>query len=251
VQINPLLVRYFLVEEILIIQQSGLPLYHFNAQSKQTEEQEESYILESAFFTAMTQYASEMATENIKFIIFEGRNYIMKKLPYLLVILSVQRTDATSSLSSLEQVINIISEFLQSLLAQRAFLDADLTSSLVLDQLDQEISNFLVKERIITISIKKSAHSLQETFQNIVFKSIGYIPGTCNIGSSERLFRLNLGLQFFVLAACLYIGMVTLHLPVWLRLFLVIPLFLGYYGLFQYFFKFCVTTALSKNYNMQ
>lgn len=67
-----------------------------------------------------------------------------------------------------------------------------------------------------------------------------YAPGKCNIGPRNRLLRLAFGILLLSLSAVLFAYLVAVHAPKLYRFILVIPLFMGYTGILEGFFSFCV-----------
>ena len=120
----------------------------------------------------------------------------------------------------------------------------------------------LIKENIIPSPEADKIISDEENRQRIqgfLFKSLGYKPGQCNIGPQERQRRLLTGFGFGALSLLILIGIVYLERALvdlsetirYLRLVIVFPLFMSFQGLYQYFFKFCVTNALKNQYSMK
>ncbi len=79
---------------------------------------------------------------------------------------------------------------------------------------------------------------------------VAYKPGVCNIGKNEIIKRYALG-GFGVAAAIAIISLyVTFSLPRLVLLVCFIPLFLGFEGIYQGYFKFCAGFAARRIYDL-
>lgn len=111
-----------------------------------------------------------------------------------------------------------------------------------------EFNSWLIANRIIkTESIDYYSFKMQKKFQDLVFKTIGYSPGKCNIGSQERRKRLILGLISGIIAFIEYIFLSHMNYAKEIRFLLFLPFWGFFIGIYQYFFRFCVANGISKN----
>jgi hypothetical protein len=78
-----------------------------------------------------------------------------------------------------------------------------------------------------------------------------YIPGVCNIDAKGRKMRLNFGLItiFVTIAISAYLTLGTFVSAYW-QIVLILPLFMGFIGLWQSKFSFCVADAAKHQYEI-
>ena len=127
-----------------------------------------------------------------------------------------------------------------------------------MNQIAQDMTASLQKEGIIDESFSLEEDYSTKQFSllgSFVSRSVGYVPGQCNIGEKERLIRLISGFAFLFIGVLLLIGFVFLEnnydFPREARFLVAIPFFFGFQGFYQYFFRFCVTNALRRKYVMR
>lgn len=77
-----------------------------------------------------------------------------------------------------------------------------------------------------------------------------YIPGVCNIGPAEIRRRNIVGITGFVVSAILLIWFYYAAVPDLLRLFVIIPAFIGAMGFLQAQFHFCAKFGMSGIFNV-
>ena len=87
--------------------------------------------------------------------------------------------------------------------------------------------------------------------QKFIFNSIGYKPGQCNIGPAERMKRLLMGMAMLPIALAGALAIILLNASPYWMFTLVIPLYVVFNGIYQYYFKFCAINGLTKKYNMK
>ena len=78
-----------------------------------------------------------------------------------------------------------------------------------------------------------------------------YQPGKCNIGNINRLFRFSYGFFFLALSLYLTIGFSVHEYALFTKLFLIIPLYVGFLGFYQAVAGFCVYHAKRRTYDMR
>ncbi len=76
-----------------------------------------------------------------------------------------------------------------------------------------------------------------------------YIPGVCNIDAGGRRKRAIFGIIVLVISIALWYYLQTLSVNLW-QLFVVIPLWLGFNGIWQARFSFCVGNASRHQYEI-
>lgn len=76
-----------------------------------------------------------------------------------------------------------------------------------------------------------------------------YQPGKCNIGNTNRVFRLSYGVLFLALSAYLWIGLASYG--VLAKVFIAVPLYVGFLGLYQGLASFCIYHAKRRTYDMR
>lgn len=77
-----------------------------------------------------------------------------------------------------------------------------------------------------------------------------YRPGVCNIGRAERRKRYLIGFAGFAVTAGFVWVYRTLPGPRWLLLASIVPLFVGFIGLYQGFTQFCVGFSRRRIYDV-
>lgn len=238
-----------MINKIYLINEGGLPLYYFDKTGKTSTEDTE-YILQSGFFVAIMQFANEMGSEELRFIVFESTNYVVKKFSNGLILIFAS-TERIENLREVEKALEKTATFVKETIEEEKMDPNAVVGSGKSVVVADKIKVFLVAEGLVDEeSAGFDAKRSTEFFQDAIFKSIGYVPGQCNIGPEARQRRLITGLGGLVLTLLLFFGMYELGLLRELRLLLVIPLFMSFQGFYQYFFKFCVVNALKKQYDM-
>ena len=241
-----------MINEVYVIQNSGIPIYYYNYDQlvKEFDEPEVSYTLQAGFFAAIVQFGAELAKDELRYIIFNNRTYGIKKSNDLYVVFSENIQLTVSQLQDLDKKLDSASSYFEEKLEGQPIDISIVANEEAMDQIVGNFNEFLVKENIIKQDIPIDKNKMKKQVQNFVFKSVGYEPGKCNIGKKERMHRLSIGLISISIGLVLFAAIFLIGLPEWTTFFLVIPFFLGFNGVYQYFFRFCVTNALTKQYNM-
>lgn len=234
------------VEEIYIINEAGLPIFYYKKDEYIKEDSgKEDYTLRAGLFNAINQFVSELE-DKLKYIVLEKKSYYLSENKSLLLIFGAKgRPDPTK----VEQEMINVSTYVQQLLAETK-LNTSIVNMQKLGKVFNNLNNYLVQEQIIESDIKTDEIETKERIQNVIFKTVGYEPGKCNIGSKERLQRLILGLSSIVLSFVGFFAILYFGFPQWIRLALSVPLFFGFLGIYQYFFRFCVKNALTRKYEL-
>jgi len=76
-----------------------------------------------------------------------------------------------------------------------------------------------------------------------------YIPGTCNIGKTERRFRRNGGILGLLLTTFFLIIIITFRLSMLYKLIIFFPVFISTISFLQYQMHFCAEFGILGKYN--
>ncbi|MFW9996275.1 MAG: hypothetical protein ACFFD4_29810 [Candidatus Odinarchaeota archaeon] len=245
-----------MIDEIIVVNSGGLPVFYYDRHSS-LQTGDDVSMLRAGFFSAMTQFGQEMADDEIKYVVFEKKSHVLRKALGLLIVFTEFTQGKRPDLSVIENDISLLADFLKAALEQKGMDDLDYVNEDILNEYVNGIITFLAEKQIIAEKITPAETAkARKKVQRFVFKSVGYKPGQCNIGRTERLIRLITGLMGIAITFVAFIGLLYLEtlLTVDLRIFrllLVIPLFFAFQGVYQYFFRFCVNNALRKRYVMR
>ncbi len=246
------------IDEVFVIQDSGIPLFHWSREVDNEESDE--YILQSSLFQAISAFAHEMAKDEIKFVIFENKSFAIKNIKKYRMKLVFGQFSSEVDLKDSEKFIHGVSGFVSGFLAGNYPEGINDIIQKESKHFNEVIKDYLIKENIIPAKEEvKTDEQNRQLVQGFLFKSLGYKPGQCNIGPVERQRRLLTGFGFGALSLLILIGIIYFEgvLPDYKeilrfsRLILVISLFMSFQGIYQYFFKFCVTNALKNQYSMK
>jgi len=232
----------------MVINNSSLPLFSYDKQNKKTELVSDDEILLSSFFSAITNFAEQLKADDLKYIIFEKRSFALKKTTDFTIVFSKYATFSDTELPKVQELLESTSNYLLNLLTDEGLLNSKLAlQDSTLKTITEKLAKYLLDNGIvIDADFKFDPLFVQRIHRKYIFKTIGYEPGKCNIGPQERQKRFILGLYGIILTLVTYFGITALALPHVFILLLFFPLFLSFLGIYQYFFKFCVTNALSK-----
>ena len=78
-----------------------------------------------------------------------------------------------------------------------------------------------------------------------------YEAGRCNIGPANRLFRFSYGFFFLALSFYLWIGFSVHEYGLLAKALLVLPLYVGFLGVYQAISRFCVYHSKRRTYDMR
>ncbi len=242
-----------MINEVYVIQESGIPLYYYNYEQiiSKIQVRDDFYTLQAGFFAALVQFGSELAQDELKYIIFNNRTYGIKRSNDLFVVFSDNIQLSVEQLKELDKKLEIASSYINKKLGDT---NLDITYAINEHQMEQLIGNFsefLYQEKIIEKEEILDKNVLKNQVQKFVFKAIGYEPGKCNIGHRERMIRLTMGMISMIIGL-VYFALVAVYpiLPIWTVFFTFIPFLIGFVGIYQSFFRFCVSNAFRKVYNM-
>lgn len=234
-----------MLEEVQIIQSNGIPIYSYGKESE-----DHLRIIQAGFFTAMSNFSKEINVGQLKSIIFDERQYRLRKAGTFLFVFSDSEEKTHEKSKNLEEkLLQVSDKFVEEI--NKKNLTGEEPDIIVFDEplvaFNQELINKnLIKEDKLVFEPKKS----RKRIQNMLFKSIGYTPGQCNIGKRQRQKRLVIGLISFLISVFILIPLIYFDMDRSLRLLLVIPNIAGFLGFYQSFFKFCVANGISEKYTM-
>lgn len=208
------------------------------------------YLLQSGFFVALSQFANEMSSDRLKYVILEKKLYALDEVSDILLIFGDKEEMTQEVVQKLQGDISKAANYLNYLIEEYN-LEKTLPSQRDLNNLADRFGEYLKTEELVEDDRPFDPKQSRSLMQKFIFKSIGYTPGQCNIGPAERLKRLMTGIIFFAIGVAGALVFALVGLNQWYSLILLVPFFLGFYGFFQYFFKFCVVNGLTKKYDMR
>jgi len=234
------------IDEVEVISAGGIPFYYH---SNTGREQDDAYLLQASFITALSQFAEELNNGEIKLISMEKKHYLMTKGNKFTVIFTSYDHQGPEELIAYQPNIVEVKDYLDDKIVQLN-LDINNPNNREIDKPMQDFDAYLKHKELIEGENRYSNQKFREDFDRIIFRSVGYEPGKCNIGRAERMKRLSFGLTGFIISALLYAMILLFSLPTPLIAILIVPNFFGFLGIFQYFYRFCTTNALSQQYDM-
>ncbi|NHJ85513.1 MAG: hypothetical protein FK734_08625 [Asgard group archaeon] len=211
---------------------------------------EDWYILQSGFFVALASFANEMSNDHLKYIVLENKLYALDEVSDVLVIFGNNEKMSQDIITKLQGDLSKAANYLNHLFGKYD-LKSQTTSYDKINDIGKDFGVYLKNENLVEDDTPFDPMQSRSLMQKFIFKSIGYKPGQCNIGNAERLKRLMMGLGFFVLAIIGFMLIFFLDANALYTLLLIIPIFMGFQGLYQYFFKFCVVNGLTKKFDMR
>jgi hypothetical protein len=236
-----------MITEVYVIDTGGLPVFYYN--KKEPEVDDGTSLLFAGLFTALSNFATELSNEEIKFIEMETRSYAINKTSENYLLIFGQEEYTAADIPVVKEQLASASEKLHDVLALNNVTSSYLTNTQY-DSIVTDFSVYLMTEKIVKDKIHVELRSVKKKVQGMIFKAIGYKPGECNIGPYERNKRLNWSILGFFATAFLFLLILNLDLPRWSRLLLFFPLLMSFMNFYQYYFKFCVVNAVSRKYDM-
>ncbi|MBN1328262.1 MAG: hypothetical protein JXA54_02200 [Candidatus Heimdallarchaeota archaeon] len=237
-----------LLDEILVIRES-LPIFYYN-RDPSIALNEDWYLLQSGFFVALSSFANEMSKDRLKYIVLENKLYALDEVSEVLVIFGNNEKMSQEIITKLQGDLSKATTYLNQLF-NKYNLQPQLASYDKIDDIGKDFGTYLKNEKLVEDDTPFDPLKSRSLMQKFIFKSIGYKPGQCNIGKAERLKRLMSGFGGLVLAIIGFLLIFFLEANAFYTLILIIPIFLGFQGFYQYFFKFCVVNGLSKRFDMR
>jgi hypothetical protein len=247
-----------LIDEVFVLNEGGIPIFHYDRLDP--EGADDHYLSISSFLSAMSSFANEMAADEIKFVVMKNRSFALTRTPELLLLIFtlVSPAEAVDLADTEVKLLNTSKKVREYILTNYPRGTVGLAPD-EMDQIAQGISEFLKEEKVIEADYvleKDYSRKQRRIMQGFLSKTVGYKPGVCNIGEKERMVRLMSGFAFLFAAFLLWLVLIFLEnnygLPREARLLILpIPLFFGFQGFYQYFFRFCVTNAVRRKYVMK
>ncbi|NHJ33601.1 MAG: MFS transporter [Asgard group archaeon] len=237
-----------MLDEILVIRES-IPIFYYNRDPKAAYD-DDHYVLQSGFFVALSAFANEMSDDRLRYIVLENKLYALDEVSDILIIFGDREKMTQEVVNKLQNDIAKAAKYLNTLV-EKYVAGRFVPSQEMLNNLAEEFGEYLKQEDLVEDDSPFDPYKSRSMMQKFIFSSIGYKPGQCNIGPAERMKRLLIGMMGFVVAiigAILF--MIYMTNPLYM-LMLAIPIFMGFFGLFQYVFKFCAVNGLTKKYDMR
>ncbi|MGC9779866.1 MAG: hypothetical protein HZR80_11535 [Candidatus Heimdallarchaeota archaeon] len=232
-----------MLDEILVIRES-IQIFYYNRDPNRAMSND-WYILQSGFFVTLSAFANEMSDDKLKYVVLENKLYALDEVSDILVIFGDKEKMTQEVVSKLQGEITKAANYLSYILDKHD-LETFVPNPSQLNEIANDFGDYLKQEDLVEDDSPFDPHESRSMMQKFIFKSIGYTPGQCNIGRAERLKRLLIGMMGFVAA----ILIMFFNGNPWFMLTLDVPLGMGFFGLYQYLFKFCVVNGLTKKYDM-
>ncbi|MCK5047162.1 MAG: DUF2892 domain-containing protein [Candidatus Heimdallarchaeota archaeon] len=237
-----------MLDEVLVIRES-LPIFYYNRDPTVAFD-DDHYILQSGFFVALSAFANELSDDKLKYIVLENKLYALDEVSEILVIFGDKEKMTQDVVNKLQEDISKAAKYLNYLIEKHE-MEAFLPSQDDLSLLAKDFGEYLKQEDLVEDDSPFDLNKSRSMMQKFIFSTIGYKPGQCNIGHAERLKRLMIGLMGFVVTIIGAILIMVFDWNAWYMMLLAVPLFMGFFGLYQYSFKFCAVNGLTKKYDMR
>jgi len=237
-----------LLDEILVIRES-IPIFYYNRDPKAAYS-DDHYVLQSGFFVALSAFANEMSDDKLRYIVLENKLYALDEVSDILIIFGDREKMTQEVVNKLQVDISKAAKYLNSLV-EKYVVGYFVPSQDVLNKLAKDFGDYLRRQNLVEDDSPFDPFKSRSMMQKFIFSSIGYKPGQCNIGQAERLKRLIIGIMGFVVAIIGAILFMAFTIQPYYMLMLAIPIFMGFFGVFQYAFKFCAVNGLTKKYDMR
>jgi hypothetical protein len=190
-----------------------------------------------------------MSNERLRFVILENRLYALDEISNILVIFGDKEKMTQEVINKLEGDLIRATNYLRDLFTR--YRIATIPDPKNVQKVSEEFGDYLKQENLVEDDRPFDPEQSRSLMQKFVFKAIGYKPGQCNIGPAERFKRLMTGLIGLIFTAVGASIIILLPISPYWAFTLLIPTFFAFYGIYQYFFKFCVVNGLTKKYDMR
>lgn len=238
-----------MLEEILVIRES-IPIFYYNKDPDKALS-DNYYVLQSGFFVALTHFANEMSNDKLRYVVLENKLYALDEVSDVLLIFGQKEKLSAETLAVVKEELSKAAKYLNQLFNKYQLTTVANPSLKVINNIANDFGEYLKEINLVEDDRPFDPKESRSMMQKFIFNAIGYKPGQCNIGKAERQKRLILGIVSFAMAI---IGaMVIYFIPTinaYFGLLLMLPIAMGYFGLFQYFFRFCAINGLTKKYDM-
>ncbi|MCF2144039.1 MAG: hypothetical protein K9W42_10080 [Candidatus Heimdallarchaeota archaeon] len=238
-----------MLEEILVIRES-IPIFYYNKDPDKALS-DNYYVLQSGFFVALTHFANEMSNDKLRYVVLENKLYALDEVSDVLLIFGQKEKLSAEVLSSVKEDLKKAANYLNQLFKKYQLKTAPNPSIDVIDKVAYAFGEYLKEINLVEDDRPFDPKESRSMMQKFIFNAIGYKAGQCNIGKAERQKRLIMGIISFAIAI---IGAMTIFfiptINAYYGFLLMLPIAMGFFGLFQYFFKFCAINGLTKKYDM-
>ncbi|MDH5404625.1 MAG: hypothetical protein OEY49_19140 [Candidatus Heimdallarchaeota archaeon] len=234
-----------MITEIQVIQNSGVPIYHYNSIDDVGYTNES--LLQASFIAAINQFALELKKGTVQRIELENQYYLLQKEELFTVIFLVPPKNESEYLNELKKVSNYLNEKIKN----DNIINLDIYSNKSIEQLLNDFDEYLRENNLIKSEKKFENKFNKNQFLDLMYKSVGYVPGECNIGKTERMKRLIIGLIMLLISIVAY-GVILLQGLSSSYIFLLILPNIGVFvGFYQYKAKFCIYNGFNEIYVME
>ena len=237
-----------MLDEILVIRES-LPIFYYNS-DPEIAFSEDWYLLQSGFFVALSQFANEMSDDKLKYIVLENKLYALDEVSDILLIFGDKEKLEQDVVNKLQGDLKKAANYLNYLI-EKYNLELFTPSQQQLNGIAKDFGDYLKTEDLVEDDTPFDPMQSRSLMQKFIFNSIGYKPGQCNIGPAERMKRLLMGMSMLPVAIAGALLILLLDISPYWMFALVIPLYVVFNGIYQYYFKFCAINGLTKKYNMK
>ena len=237
-----------MLEEILVIRES-IPIFYYNKDPDKAMN-DDHYVLQSGFFVALSAFANELSHEKLKYVVLERKLYALDETSNLMLVFGDKEKMSTETIDKLQRHIGKATDQLNQLIEKHNLTNHSVNQQ-SLDAIADDFGVYLKDENLVEDDSPFDPTKSRSLMQKFIFKSIGYVPGQCNIGPAERLKRLINGILGFVVGIIGGLVIYFTGISSWFMFLLAIPFFMGFMGTFQYFFKFCAVNGITKQFDMK
>ncbi len=237
-----------LLDEIMVIRES-IPIFYYN-RNPTVAYNDDYYVLQSGFFVALSAFVNEISSDRLRYIVLENKLYALDEVSNILIIFGDKEKMTQEVVNKLQVDISKAAKYLNTLV-EKYVVGHFVPSQEVLNKLAKDFGEYLKEHELVEDDSPFDPYKSRSMMQKFIFSSIGYKPGQCNIGQAERLKRLMIGMMGFVIAIIGAILFLFYMNNPYYMFMLAIPIFMGFFGVFQYAFKFCAVNGLTRKYDMR
>ncbi|MHA1125293.1 MAG: hypothetical protein ACTSO7_06250 [Candidatus Heimdallarchaeota archaeon] len=237
-----------MLDEILVIRES-IPIFYYNRDPNKALN-DDHYVLQSGFFVALSAFANELSNDKLKYVVLENKLYALDEISDIMLVFGDKEKMSDEVIQNLQQSIVKATNHLTQIITKHD-LSAHSTNQYKINAVADDFGEYLKNENLVEDDSPFDPLKSRTLMQKFIFKSIGYVPGQCNIGPAERLKRLIIGIFGFVVGIIGGLVIYFTGIPSWYMFLLAIPFLMGFFGTFQYFFKFCAVNGITKQYDMK
>ena len=102
----------------MVINKSSLPLFSYDKNIKRDEFVSDNELLLSSFFSAIINFSEQLKADELKYIVFDKRSFVLKKTEDFTIIFSTYSKFAETDLIKIEELIESTSKYLIKLLEE-------------------------------------------------------------------------------------------------------------------------------------